>query len=187
MNLEASLAQRLGKLEVEQLAHQITIHPENYDSLFHLTQHPNATISWHAWWVCDTLSRQETSWLAQHQQAIIDYALTTTHSGKRRLALSILLRLPLALSTDLLNFCLDTMSLAGTTPAVSALCMKLAYKLCVDEPELLNELQEYLTYMDTAFYTSAVIATRKNILQAMRQKKLKSRANAYKSQQIEDN
>lgn len=187
MNLETMLAKRLGKLEVEQLAHQITTHPENQDSLFQLTQHPNATTSWHAWWVCDTLSRYETSWLAQHQQAIIDYALATTHSGKRRLALSILLRLPLTLSTDLLNFCLDTMSLPGTTPAVSALCMKLAYKLCVEEPELLNELQEYLTYMDAPFYTPAVIATRKNILQTIQRKKLKNRRSLQKTQKTEGN
>lgn len=177
MNIEEVLSQRIGKLEIIQIAHFAGQHPVEREQLFQLTRNENQVVSWHAWWACEHLSRENAEWLAGKYDEIVDFVLSCNHSGKKRLALNILLHLPTpkSISTPLLNFCLDTIQKPEEAPAIIAVCMKLAYALCLEEMELLNELSMYLTHIETDFYSPAVKSTQKNVLKAIHQKKKKRR------------
>ena len=49
-----------------------------------------------------------------------------------------------------------------------AVCMKLAYDICLEEPELTGELKAYLENMEPEYYTVAVQCVRNNILKKIR-------------------
>lgn len=162
MNIEITLSNTIGKLEVEQVAFEVESHPEKRDGLYELTKHENKRISWHAWWVCETLARRHHTLFIDKESEIIEFILKSNHDGTERLALNILLassHKKNLFSTPLFNFCLDTLSNAGQPPAIIAICIKLAYQMCLNKTDLMNELAEYLEYLQTDCYTPAVQAT----------------------------
>lgn len=80
--------------------------------------------------------------------------------------LSILYQLPVTgdFPVTLFDYCINHMLSPGESIAVQALCMKLAYKLCMQEQELLRELKVYLENAEPEYYSVGVRCTRKNIL-----------------------
>lgn len=65
--------------------------------------------------------------------------------GIRRLLLNTLLHLPVPkpINVAFLDFCLNGMLSPAETVAGQAVCMKLAYAICLKEPELMGELEAY--------------------------------------------
>ncbi len=90
--------------------------------------------------------------------------------GIRRLLLNTLLHLPVPkpINVAFLDFCLNGMLSPAETVAGQAVCMKLAYAICLKEPELMGELEAYLENMEPEYYTAAVQCARNNILKKIR-------------------
>ena len=59
-------------------------------------------------------------------------------------------------------------NVTAETVAGQAVCMKLAYAICLKEPELMGELEAYLENMEPEYYTAAVQCARNNILKKIR-------------------
>lgn len=178
MNIEAELfSKRIGKLEVEQIVAYIQQHPETEEDIYALACHEDDKVSWHAWWICEALVKKDVSWLNGRQEEIIQYLLKCNHSGKRRIILNILYRLPLSgtLPVDLLDFCLDRMLSSEEAPGVQSICMKLGYALCKSEPDLLTEFYHYLENAEEEYYTPAIRSTRRNILKDIHKQRKKKK------------
>ena len=96
----------------------------------------------------------------------MQYAMTTQHSGTKRLLLSIVYQLPVSqpLSVPFFDFCLGTMLSPDEAVAVQSLCIKLCYKMCLAEPELLPELRLYLENAMQEAYSPGVRNCIKNTL-----------------------
>lgn len=68
------------------------------------------------------------------------------------------------LRTDFLDFCLDQMKRIEEPPAIQAVCMKLAYRMCRFYPELSAELKRTLETIEIDYYKPAVKCVRNRIL-----------------------
>lgn len=144
------------------------VQKSNYrkEELYALACHSDTLISYQALWACTHFTITENEWFYSKQNELIDYALTCTHTGKRRLLLNILLRQPMTdpLRVDFLDFCLEQMMSAKETPGIRSLCMKLAYLQCCSIPELLEEFRCSLEMLEPDLLPGSLRATRKNLL-----------------------
>ena len=88
------------------------------------------------------------------------------HDGTRRLLLNILHHLPVPkpVNAAFFDFCLQRYAIFCRKRIGQAVCMKLAYDICMEEPELTGELKAYLENMEPEYYTVAVQCVRNNIL-----------------------
>ena len=89
---------------------------------------------------------------------------------RQRLLLSILYNLPVTapVSVELLNYSLDHMLSLQESIGVQSLSIRMAYRLCKHEPELLSELKLILEHANTEFYSTGVKTAIRNILKKIK-------------------
>lgn len=143
----------------------IRLHPKDFDCIYTLIADPKRELSWRAAWACQKIVEQDPTFLNGKLDEILSFAMETPHSGSRRILLSILLDHlpPTPLPIPFLDYCFNHMLDPNEAIAVQALCIKLAYKLCVAEPDLLIELGLYLDSANSDYYSPAVRSCVKNI------------------------
>lgn len=128
---------------------------------------PDYQVTRNALWGTTKASDEELLQLLPIMDELIDLALDTDNQSIRRNALNIVNRLPMTeeeLRTDLLDFCLEHMSLPGEYPSIQALCMKIAHRICSFYPELMEELLRTIKAMDMEYYQPAVKSVARRIL-----------------------
>lgn len=132
-----------------------------------------------ALWVCEKLSEKHPSLFAPYYNELTDRLLTSSNDTARRLLLSILFNLPAPtpLPIHLLNYCFNHLLNPKDSIAVQALCIKLAYQLCRQQPELQQELQVILENADSTLYSPGVQSAIRSTL-----RKLQGKANRRKRQ-----
>lgn len=159
-----------NRLQIEEAGKQALLSSEGPEMLYMLTNDPDRQVAWRALWACEKLCRKQTGLFSSKKKEIMQKAMQTTHQGMKRLWISMLFHLPIQqpLQTDFLDFCLQAMYSPQETPAVQALCIKLAYKMCLAEPELLPKLEAVLENMEEVFYPVATRSARKNTLKAIK-------------------
>lgn len=166
-SLHDALSERLSSGFIESITRRILLHPEEFAELYALLfLKDEHNVSWRAAWACDRLCRQHPEWLTPKREELMQYAMTTQHSGTKRLLLSIVYQLPVSqpLSVPFFDFCLETMLSPDEAVAVQSLCIKLCYKMCLTEPELLPELRLYLENAMQEAYSPGVRNCIKNTL-----------------------
>ena len=166
-----ALTVHIAELNIAPMVQSISQSPEEFSDMYRLTSDANITASWRALWVCEKLSELHPEWFVPLQDELTERLLTCQHDGSKRLLLSILFNLPVTepVSVPLLNFCLDGMLSPDESIAVQALCIKIAYRLCTKEPELLHELRIVLESANMEFFSKAVNSTIRNTLKRINQ------------------
>lgn len=109
--------------------------------LLSLASDSDDRVSYNALWIFTHFPAAEKTWLIRHRQRLTDMLLATTHSGKRRLLLTLLDALPCDTNdvrTDYLDFCMSNI-ISPEPYAVRAFCIKQAFAQCRHYPELLEE------------------------------------------------
>lgn len=102
---------------------------------------------------------------------LIDRAMQTDNNSIRRTLLSIIERIDISINdlrTDWLNFCLDNMTDMRQSPAIQALCMKLAWRMCRFYPDLMGEMQRIIEDQETDYYTPAIKSVIRHITREQR-------------------
>ena len=120
-----------------------------------------------ALWGLTKATVKELSELQTILNELINQAMQTDNSSVRRLTLNIIERLKMNeedLRTDFLDFCFEHMVSIEEFPGIQTLCMKLAYRMCIFYPELMDELKRTLEAMEIDYYKPAVKCLRKRIL-----------------------
>lgn len=120
-----------------------------------------------ALWGLTKATDEELSSLQPMLHELIDNALTEENPSVRRLSMNIIVRLKMEeedLRTDFLDFCLEHMQNPEEYPGIQSLSLKLAYKMCLFYPELMDELKRTLTAMDMEYYSPALRSVRNRIL-----------------------
>ena len=128
---------------------------------------PDHRVARSALWGLTKASRQELSQMKPLLNSLIDQAMQTDDSSRRRLTLNIIERLEMTeedLRTDFLDFCLEHMADVKEFPGIQTLCMKLAFHICQFYPELCEELHRTLQDMDIDYYKPAIKCLRSRIL-----------------------
>lgn len=148
----------------------VTNYPEDFETVYNLMFDADITISWRAIWACEKISELQPGWFdEQKKEEIIDALLISKHDGSKRLLLSILYNLPLPkeYSVRFLDYCLDHCLDRKESIGVQALCIKMAYRLCRVEPELLSELKAILENAELDYYSAGVKSCIRNTLKKL--------------------
>lgn len=156
----------ISRLSIGGIVQEICLHPEYLKDIYLLTSDEKQIVSWRAIWVCEKLSEVHPDWFVSMYNEIIHRLISSTHDGSKRLLMSILYNIPISspISIELLNYCLDHMLAPQESIGVQALSIRMAYMLCKNEPELLQELRLILENSDVDFYSTGVKTTVRNVL-----------------------
>lgn len=141
----------------------------NKEELYRLAFDNDHTVSWQALWVMTHWKDSHLYWLSGKMRELSAAALRESHSGKRRLLLSLIEKLPPEEPphVELLDYCLAHMYSRIEPPSVQCLCMKIAFNLCKGSPELLSELRTAIEMADARSLPPSLRATHRNILKAI--------------------
>lgn len=148
--LESSLSQRMGMPDIKAMAAWALQDAGNRDMLWRLVRSDDRRTSVNALWIISHLKTKESEWLQSLQNDIVDMLLVESDTSKKRIMLQLLREQdfePDDVRTDLIDFCFSKINSECEPYAVRAFCIYVAFKLCRNYPELLNELKEYLLMM----------------------------------------
>jgi hypothetical protein len=165
-DFEAKLSSTLSRNFVDAIVESVLFYPEDFEPLYSLVTNKETKLSWRAAWACEKLSELTPEWFIPKYDEIVSLTLSMKHSGTKRLLLSILYNLPVPAEfpVELYNFCLEKMLSPDEAIAIQALCIKLAYKIALKEPELLSEIRLYLENAETEYFSTGVKNCIRNVL-----------------------
>lgn len=175
-NTSGALRKILSQKLTEEDLFEITFHTQGIEdtpakrALYNLLFDEDKRVSDNAAWVLTHFDLYSNMWLYPRQHELMDEAMRTSSSTKRRLLLTLLLRQPFSTTdilTDFLNFCLKHMLLTSEPTAIRVLCMKLAYEQCKLFPDLLAEFREELEIMEPDLLPAALKTARRNLLKKL--------------------
>ncbi len=139
------------------------------ETLFRLLFDPDKRTSDNAAWVMTHLPKTADAWLTERQNTLVDEAMRTESTTKRRLILNLLERTPFEqdhIRTDFLNFCFNSI-LSDEPIGVKTLAIKLTYAQSVHYPELLEELNTALQMMEPEVLPAALRHIRRKMLEKL--------------------
>lgn len=143
--LKTLLSERISGYDAKTLAKA-----DLKEELFQLLFDPDKRTSDNAAWVLTHLPKTADPWLTERQNILIDEAMRTTSTTKRRLLMNLLDRTPFDpdhIRTDFLDFCFNTI-LSEEPVGLKSLAIKLAYAQSAHYPELLEEINATLQLME---------------------------------------
>ena len=160
----------IRNLSVDVLVREICHQPECFEAMYRLMSDEKQSVAWRATWVCEKLSEIHPAWFIPLYDDLVYRLSDCTHQGSKRLLLSILYNLPVTVpvSVELLNYSLDHMLSLQESIGVQSLSIRMAYRLCKHEPELLSELKLILEHANTEFYSTGVKTAIRNILKKIK-------------------
>jgi len=128
------------------------------EELFQLLFDDDKRTSDNAAWVMTHLPKSADAWLAERQNTLIDEAMRTESTTKRRLIMNLLDRTPFEpdnIRTDFLDFCFNII-LSDEPVGVKSLAIKLTYAQSVHYPELLEEFNTALQMLEPEVLPAAL-------------------------------
>ena len=128
------------------------------EELFQLLFDEDKRTSDNAAWVLTHLPKTADVWLAERQNTLIDEAMRTESTTKRRLIMNLLERTPFEadhIRTDFLDFCFNAM-FSDEPIGIKSLAIKLTYAQSVHYPELLEEFNIALQMMEPEVLPAAL-------------------------------
>lgn len=140
--LRNELSEPTCRRSVLRLADEALRDAATFDALLRLAFDDDRGVSWRALWVCEKCAAAEPARFLPHADSLIRRLAACRHGGSTRFLLAILHRIPFETPpVALLDDCLERMSAPAEPPAVQALAVKTAFRLCSLEPALFDELR----------------------------------------------
>ena len=136
------------------------------EELFQLLFDEDKRTSDNAAWVMTHLPKTVDAWLTERQNTLIDEAMRTESTTKRRLIMNLLERTSFeqdSIRTDFLDFCFNII-LSDEPIGVKTLAIKLTYAQSVYYPELLEEFKTALQMMEPEVLPAALKHIRNKML-----------------------
>ena len=127
-------------------------------------------------WALTHLPKTDNHHISAHREELTSLAISITDTSLRRITLTLLERLDW--QTDdidntpeyyiaLLDFCMEHLMMSEETYGVRSLCMKIAYKISLPFPELLDEVRQSLLLIEPSDLGTGVRHTRNKILNSL--------------------
>ena len=136
------------------------------EELFQLLFDEDKRTSDNAAWVMTHMPKTVDAWLTENQNILIDEAMRTESTTKRRLIMNLLERTSFqqdSIRTDFLDFCFNII-LSDEPVGVKTLAIKLTYAQSIYYPELLEELNTALQMMEPEVLPAALKHIRNKML-----------------------
>ncbi len=140
---------------------------EGVREIYLLTLDKDERVAYNALWILTQLDGSGKQALHSYHNALIDQLLQETHTGKKRLLLTLLNEQPFekeGLRTDFIDYCLQKITACAEPYALRALCMKIAFRQCRHYPELTAELQRALEMLNEEALSPGLKSAQKNVL-----------------------
>lgn len=127
----------------------------------------------HAAWALTHLPKEDNVYIAAHREEMVRQAITTVDTSLRRIILTLLERIDWSVKdkenvpqyyVELLDYCIEHMMMPEEPYGVRSLCMKLAYRLSLPYPEILDEVRKSLLLIEPTELGAGVRHTRNKIL-----------------------
>ena len=137
------------------------------EHLYPLLFDTDSKVSWHAAWVCTHLCKVHPEWFLPYRDDFMKLIQQEGgNEGVKRQILHILEQIPIIepLNVGFFDFCLEHMFDMKSPFAVQVICLKLAYKMCLLETELLPEYKCILINTELDYFSSAIKSSVRNIL-----------------------
>lgn len=163
------LSERIHKHDILELLLTLRGNEASKQALYDLLFDSDDLIAYQAAWVFTHFNPEENKWLFDKQNELIDAVLSCPHPGKRRLLLNLIHKQPIQepIRVDFLDYCLDRILSKDEQPAVNSICIKLAYELCRNTPELQQELKTILEIMEPHLLPPSIASSRNKVLKAI--------------------
>lgn len=176
VSLKEMLSQRTDLAGIRRICSIAENEKGGIGRLYNLVFDEDRTTSFQALWA---MTHLKDSVLAEHRYdtgRLADAAMSCTDTSRRRLMLTLLVHLPQQEEPrmDLLDFCLSHMMMRKEPPAIQCMCMKLAFKLCREIPELTEELRNTLEMMEPDTLSAGVWCARRSVLCDMEKERKRS-------------
>lgn len=168
MNLRGYLSERIGAKDVSFIRTMIETQggDATIEALIELTADESDRVSYNALWVLTHFSKSFLQQLQDQSDKLINMLLSSNHTGKRRLTLNLLEKLNIyndCLRADFVDLCFTKIN--STEPyGIRALCLKIAYKMCLPYPDLRQELLAELEIMELNEISPGLTSVRRHIL-----------------------
>lgn len=146
---------------------------DEFEKLFALLSHENSKIARRAAWACEKISLSKPCYFQdEHIIALVEIAISTQNHGLLRNCLVMLnnLSAPKSIDIELMNACYGWLNSELSPIAVKALAIKILFRFCVIEPDLIPEFIATLEYTDSFMLSAAVQATKRNTLKLLKTK-----------------
>jgi len=172
IDFQEQLIQKFNKNFTERVASMVDDDKVLFEQLFSFVRSDDYKVAWRAAWVCVTLCKRHKEWFMPLRHEMIEQiVLPSTHHGVRHQLLCIIRLLPdeQPLNVDLLDFCLEHMLHPDTSIAIQSLCIKIAHRMCLQEPELMREFDMYIDDGIQYVMAPAIKCTIKNIRKSYEQ------------------
>ena len=168
--IETFLNRRLNKPHIEAVVKWALENEVNTATLCNLISSTDEKVGVNALWCLTHLQKKRGDRLQSHQNRFINLLLVETRCGKKRMLLQLLREQSYnsdTLRSDFLDYCLTKINSECEPYAIRAFSIYCAFKMCRCYPELIAELEEYLTLLATQSLSpgmkSAMATTRRNI------------------------
>lgn len=173
IDLRGILSNRIHLADIKMLVDIVCKDPKEFADLYSLLLDENELISYQAAWVLTHLDRNAVGYLSDKIESLISESMACNHVGRQRLLLTLIEKQDLVLTdkVDFLDFCLSKIVSVNEAVGIRVLCLKIAYKLCRDIPELMHEYKQILETMGEHLLP-ALVSARKNVLKDIRKNKL---------------
>ena len=139
------------------------------EDLYQLTFDDNDRVAFNALWVFTHFDTDNTKWLHQKQDDLINRVLC--EKTKCRLMLTLLSRLSFTeekLRPDFIDYCIAKITACSQPYGVRALCIKLAWAQMRFYPELLEELKLALEMLEQETLPPGLASAKRQVMKKIR-------------------
>jgi len=143
------------------IAIYITEHPELIETLMNIALTDCPDTSWRAAWTADKIHEHHPELIVPYLPAMINFALKTADSGKKRHLLKLISLHPIAEDdmARVLHFCIEIFTSAAEPIAVRVHAMQILFNIAQKEPDFTGELIDLIEH-EIEYHGSAGIKSR---------------------------
>ena len=150
MNFETRILARFPNNSIHEIQNEVLCNSLLLNDLFPLIYHKNLTVAWRTAWILEKIQLKNPELFLSKTEELIKALPNFKHQGSKRSVLKILEnttfdQYPVAL----INLCFDWLLSPKETIAVRAICIKILHKVCLQEPDLTQELRLCLSELSS--------------------------------------
>ena len=170
--LRNQLSTRIDNRCLKALDEKASCSEQMRQQLFMLISDHDTRVASNALWIWSHAANREYEWLRPRLGLLSQTAIGNSHESVRRLALSCILTVGMRCGrecleeecgTELLDFCLEHITMKGELPGTKSLCLKIAHAISRPYPELMREFNLTIELLKEQPMTPAIRSAIKNI------------------------
>jgi len=170
MRIKQILSIRTGIKTIKEIINYTQNNDDRKKELYALLYDSDEVVSYQAAWVMCHFSKEDNKWLYDKQNEMIEELFVCNHTGKRRLILTLLQKQSFSnpVRLDFYDFCMERLFSENEPTGVQTLCLKIAFQISRNIPELFNEFFHTLKLLEPDFLKPGLRCALNNVLNSIK-------------------